>query len=199
MSAVISPPLPIAPAPGPRKWTRDEYCRMADLGFFRGQRAELIGGEIVVMSPQNWPHASTTARTAELLRRVFAAMAWVRSQLPLMLGLSSDPEPDVSVVPGRLEDYTNHPTTALLVAEISDTSLAFDRGNKASLYAAANIADYWVVNLNDRQVEVFRDPQPDAAQPSGARYMQVTIYRSGASIAPLAMPQALVAVADLLA
>ncbi len=172
---------------------------MADLGFFRGQRAERIGGDIMVMSPQNWPHTSTIARTANLLGRIFGAMAWVRSQFPLTLGLSSDPEPDVSVVPGRLEDYTDHPTTALLIAEVSDTSLAFDRGAKAILYAAAGIADYWVVNLNDHQVEVFRDPQPDPTQPFGARYMQVTIHRTGASIAPLAMPQALVAVADLLA
>ena len=201
MSAVLSPPLSTPPAvgPHPRKWTREEYYRLAELGFFQGQRAERIGGYIMVMSPQNWPHTNSTCRADELLRVVFTATAWVRTQMPLALGLSSDPEPDVSVVPGRIENYTDHPTTALLVVEVSDTSLAFDRGDKASLYAAAGIADYWIVNLNERQLEVYRDPQPDPTQPFGARYAQVTILGPGASVAPLAMPQTPVAVADLLA
>ncbi len=201
MSAVLTPPRTKVPSlpPHPRKWTRVEYYQMADLGFFRGQRIELIGGDIMVMSPQNWPHSSTTDRSGEVLRGVFGATAWVRTQLPLPLGQSSDPEPDVSVVPGEREDYTDHPTTALLVTEVSDTSLAYDRGAKASLYAAAGIADYWIVNLNARQIEVHRDPQPDPSQPFGAHYMQVTIYGMGASIAPLAMPPTSVAVADLLA
>jgi Uma2 family endonuclease len=139
-----------AQPPQPRKWSREEYYHLGNLGFFRNQRVERIGGAIMVRSPQTWPHASTTDRVAVVLRGGFGPAAWVRTEMPLEFGLTSDPEPDVSVVPGRIEDYTDHPTTALLVVEVSDTSLAFDRGDKASLYAAAGIADYWIVNLNER-------------------------------------------------
>src|SRR4051812_35216906 len=138
MTGLLTPPVAIsAPAasPQPRKWTRAEYYQLADLGFFQGQRAELIGGDIMVFSPQNWPHSSTTDRTAEVLRAVCGPNIWVRMQLPLQLGQSSDPESDISVVSGRREDYTNHPTTALLIVEVSDTTLAFDRRVKGSLYA----------------------------------------------------------------
>jgi hypothetical protein len=101
MSTATTPHLP-TPNPGPRYWTREEYYRLADLGFFRGQRAERIGGQIMVLT-----------------------------QAPLELGQSSDPEPDVSVVAGSRADYSDHPTTAVLVVEVSDTTLAFDRGDKA--------------------------------------------------------------------
>lgn len=184
--------------PKPRYWTRDEYYRLADLGFFRGQRAERIGGQIVVMSPQGFAHYTALDKAADALRPVFGPGYWVRTQAPLELGQASDPEPDVSVVAGRREDYTNHPTAAVLAVEVSDTTLAYDRGEKASLYAAAGVPDYWVVDINGRRVEVFRDPQPDPAQPHGAGYGQRTVYGPADAIAPLAVPAARVAVGDLL-
>ena len=112
----------------------------------------------MVMSPQNFAHYAAIDKAAEVLRGVFGPGFWVRTQAPLELGQSSDPEPDVSVVAGRREDYSDHPTTAVLVVEVSDTTLAFDRGDKANLYAAAGIADYWVIDVNGRRVEVYRDP-----------------------------------------
>jgi Uma2 family endonuclease len=90
------------------------------------------------------------------------------------------------------------PTTAVLAVEVADTSLATDRGEKAQLYAAAGIADYWVVDLNNRLLIVHRDPQSDPASPSGASYRMVTPLVIGQSISPLATPQAIVNVADLL-
>src|SRR5205823_4742027 len=108
--------------PRTRKWTRAEFYRLAEQGYFRGQRAELIEGEIMVMSPQNWPHASAVDKTAETLRREWVGGVWVRAQLPLNLGLATDPEPDLSVVAGKREDYDDHPTTALLIIEVSDTT-----------------------------------------------------------------------------
>src|SRR5436305_10724674 len=93
-----------------RRFSKAEFYRMADLGWFTGQRAELIGGKIVVLSPQKSAHASTTDRVTELLRHLFGLGYWVRMQLPLNTGKSSLPEPDVSVVAGRREDYTDHPT-----------------------------------------------------------------------------------------
>ncbi len=180
-----------------RRWTKDEYHRMADLGWFQGQRTELIEGEIVVLSPQKFPHSATTDRAAEMLRGVFGATAWVRMQLPLDLGPFSEPEPDLSVVSGGRADYTDHPTTALLIVEVSDTSLEYDRRKKASLYARIGIADYWILNLLDRQLEIYRHPVPDSSQPYGFRYSDVTILRSQELVTPIARPQTKIRVADL--
>jgi Uma2 family endonuclease len=202
MSGVLAQPLQAIPAspivePMPRRWTREEYYRMADLGLFHGQRVELLEGEIVVLSPQNWPHASTVDRVGEALRRVLGIGFWVRMQFPLNLG-TSDPEPDVSVVVGQREDYSDHPTTAVLIVEVSDSTLAYDRGRKASLYARAGIADYWIVNLVDNQLEVRRDPRLDATQHYGHGYANVTVLAPPAVVNPFALPQVSLAVADLL-
>ncbi len=191
-------PAPVPSAPGPRVWTRDEMYRLADLGFFRGQRAERIGGQIVVQSPQNWRHAVSTDRAGEVLRAAFGPGFWVRTQLPLELGLDSDPEPDVSVIAGRREDFTAHPRTAVLVVEVADSSLGYDRTDKASLYAAAGVADYWVVDVAGRTVEVFRDPRPDASSPFGATYASVTAFGPGDAVTLLAGPGGAVPVAELL-
>ncbi|MGH7222367.1 MAG: Uma2 family endonuclease [Gemmataceae bacterium] len=192
---VIFPPQSVEPMP--RLWTRDEYYRMGELGFFHCQRVELIEGEIMVLSPQNWPHTSTVDRVGEALRRVLGTGFWVRMQFPLNLS-TSDPEPDVSVVAGRFEDYSDHPTTAVLIVEVSESTLAYDRSRKASLYARAGIADYWIVNLVDHQLEVRRDPQPDPSQPYGHSYASVTTLVPPAVVNPLAAPKVSLAVADLL-
>jgi Uma2 family endonuclease len=159
---------------------------MADLGWFAGQRVELIEGEIVVLSPQKFAHGQVADRVTELMRGLFGNGFWVRMQLPLDLGENSEPEPDVSVVRGRREDFTEHLRTAELVIEVSDTTLAYDRREKASLYASAGIADYWVVNLVQRQVQVFRAPQSDANQTFGFGYQSMLTLQPGQQIMPLA-------------
>jgi Uma2 family endonuclease len=185
-------------APQTRRWTRDDFYRMARAGLFQGQRAELIDGEVMVLSPQNWPHASTVDRVCEVLRTHLDSGVWVRAQLPLALTLHSEPEPDISVVAGRRDDYSDHPATALLIVEVSDSTLDYDRGRKASLYASAGIADYWIVNLVDHQLEIHRQPTPDPTQVYGHAYASVTILNSAAVALPLAWPQTAIAVADLL-
>jgi Uma2 family endonuclease len=182
--------------PQRRFWTKEESYRLAGLGFFEGQKAELLGGEFMVASPQGWPHHSTLGAAAELLRNLWAGV-WVREQGPLDLGLVTEPEPDVSVVTGRRQDYTAHPTAALLVIEVSDKTLAFDRSTKASLYAAGGIADYWVINLVQWQLEVYRQSVPDPAQPYGYRYADSAIYFRGQTITPLAAPSIVIPVSDL--
>jgi Uma2 family endonuclease len=187
------------PEPELRRWTRDEFYRMADLGWFRGQHVQLIDGEVVVMSPQKWSHASTIDRVAKALDRAAEGHAvWVRTQLPLALGPHSEPEPDVSVVAGARDEYSDHPTTALLVVEVSDSSLEFDRSRKASLYASAPIGEYWIVNLIDHCVEVFRQPLVDAAQPLDSRYASHISVEAGDSVSVPFAPQARINVADLL-
>jgi len=95
----------------------------------------------------------------EALRVAFGPGVVVRTQLPLALGQYSEPEPDVAVVVGTARDFTDdHPTSALLVVEVADATLSFDRNAKASLYAAAGIPEYWIVNLVHRQLEMHREP-----------------------------------------
>jgi Uma2 family endonuclease len=151
------------------------------------------------MPVPNPPHSTATALTVESLRLVFGKGFVIRSENPLVLGRSTDPVPDVAVVTGSVRDYAqSHPTTALLVVEVGDSTLDYDTGDKASLYASSGIADYWVVDLVNRQLVVHRDPQPDPSRPFAASYRTVTTHPAGQSVAPLAAPTASVAVADLL-
>ncbi len=183
-----------------RRWSREEYERMAERGIFApGERVELIDGEVLTMTPQGSAHATALMLTTEALRAAFGSRAHVRSQLPLALNPVSEPEPDVTVVAGSPREYRDaHPTSALLVVEVSDTTLAYDREQKGSLYAGAGLADYWMVNLLDRHVEVLREPAPTPDARYGQSYRSVRHYRAGDVISPVAAPEARIAVADLL-
>ncbi len=171
---------------------------MAELGWFRNQRAELIEGDIVVLSPQKFEHGQIADRAAEILRNRLGGDYWIRMQLPLDLGINSEPEPDVSVVPGRREDYHAHPTEALLVIEVSDTTIAYDRREKASLYARGGISDYWVLDVVRRQLHVYRDPAPDATAAHAFSYRSITTLQGAQTVNPLAAPQVTIVVNELL-
>ena len=173
---------------------------MADLGLFRDQRVELIEGTIVQMPPQKNFHVIGIGLVEQAMQAAFGPRHWVRTQAPLHLGRRSAPESDIAVVPGGPRDYAaaGHPTTALLIVEVSDTTLAYDRGRKASLYARAKIADYWILDLVHRRLEVRRNPVPDVSQHYGWRYQDVLLLGPPDRIAPLAAPKKRVAVADLL-
>ncbi len=171
---------------------------MWNFGWFEGQSVILVEGEILQRPAPNPPHDMSTSLADYALKAVFAAGFTVRVQMGLVLGQTSDPIPDIAVVAGSPRAYVKHPTTALLVVEVSESTLAYDRLEKASLFAAGGIADYWIINLVDRQVEVRRRPVPDAAQPFGFSYADLTIHRAPDGITPLAAPNAVIAVADLL-
>jgi Uma2 family endonuclease len=186
-------------SPQRRRFTREEFYQMLKLGWFEDQPAEFLDGEIIDMPPQGPPHYYCIMKAVKLLELVFAIGYWVRSQAPLSLRVNGDPNPDVAVVRGNPQDFLNaHPDHALLAVEVSESSLAYDRGQKASLYAKAGIADYWMINLPDRQLEVYRDPTPDSAQHYGFDFHAVTILKPGDFVTPLAAPQARIAIADLL-
>lgn len=181
-----------------RRWTSREYFRLADLGFFAGERVELIRGRVVAMPPMRNDHVIGVSLAEEALQRVFGPGFWVRIQAPLNLSATSAPEPDLAVVTGNPRDYREHPTTALLVVEVSDTSLKFDRQKKASLYASAGIPEYWILNVVDRQLEVYRDSQPDARQPQRSQYAQTRIYLEADTITPLSAVQGQIVIQELL-
>jgi Uma2 family endonuclease len=183
-----------------KRWTREDYDRMIDAGIFApGERVELIDGEIIEMSPQKSPHSTAISLTADRLRVAFGAGHHVRVQMPLALDPHSEPEPDVAVVLGSPRDYRDaHPSSALLVVEVTDSTLAYDRDQKGSLYARAGIADYWVLNLADRHLEVYRDPALSSEARYGWSYRTIHHYSADECVSPLAAPQVRITVADLL-
>jgi len=181
------------------RWRRTEYDRLVDLDVFQGQPVELIGGQLVAAEPQGAYHASAVNAVDYALRAALPPGWIVRLQAPVSLDDESEPEPDLVVVPGRPADYrlTHHAHPALAV-EVAESSLTFDREQKGSLYARAGIGDYWIVNLVDRVLEVYRDPGPDSSAMYGWRYRSVTVLAPPAVAAPMAFPSAQTAVADLL-
>ena len=183
-----------------RRFTRLEYERLIHLGIFRaGEPIELLAGELIVAEPQGAAHYTAISKTARALGAVFGAGWVVRTQGPIGLDDDSEPEPDVAVVPGDLDDYRSaHPSAAALTVEVSETSLDIDRVRKGSLYARATLADYWIVNLVDRVLEVYRVPTSDASAPFGWRYSRREVLGPAALVFPLAMPSASIRVEDLL-
>ncbi|GAB4462120.1 MAG: hypothetical protein OHK0029_28380 [Armatimonadaceae bacterium] len=197
----IVPPLS-AVLKSKRHWTRAELYRLMDEGVLGDwEKIELIAGEIVPKVRQTPKHSRSLMKVFWFLAKTVPANCHVRPQFPLFLASDGGTEPDVCVVRGAIEDYMQeHPSQqdALLVIEVSDATLEFDRGRKASYYAEAGIADYWILNLNDRCVEVFRSPSPAVHAAWGFAYQEVRVYNAGEQIVPLALPDVLVAVADLL-
>jgi Uma2 family endonuclease len=188
--------FPSVPEPAPtllesiRPLRRREYDRLVDLGSFDDERIELLGGRLVTMSPQGTEHADVISRLATLLVKALADRAIVRSHSPLVVADDSEPEPDVAVV--QTGDYScEHPSAALLVVEVSDSSLRTDREVKGPLYAAAGIQEYWIVNLVDRVVEVHR------ARHEG-RYSDVSRHARDATLRPLAFADFVVEVGELM-
>jgi Uma2 family endonuclease len=183
-----------------RRWSRVEYERLVEQGVFRpDERLELLDGLLVVREPQGSRHAAAVAAVRERLAVAFGPGHHVRGQAPVALDETSEPEPDLAVVAGEPWAYQHvHPSTPLLVVEIADSSLALDRGYKGALYARAGIADYWIVNLVDLVLEVYRDPTPSTSARHGWRYRQVQLLTHEATVSPLAASSASIAVADLL-
>lgn len=186
-------------APARRKFALDEYHWLIQQGFFRDERVELIDGEIVCMAPTGPEHSSAKSRALMVLSRLSGEGWHVRIDDPLVLG-EHEPVPNVAVVPGNPDDYRQaHPTTALLVVEIADTSLEYDRTVKTSLYASAGIPEYWIVNLVERRLEVYREPcSPAPETPFNAVYKSLRLYHPGESLSPLFAPEVSLKVEELI-
>lgn len=183
-----------------RRWTRIEYERLIETGFFQpGERLELVGGQMMVCEPQGTLHVTGIRMAEEALRRAFGAGWEVRTQGPVALDDESEPEPDVTVAPGTFRDYRHaHPSHPALLVEVAESSPAFDREHKGSLYARAHVPDYWIVNLVDRVLEVYRDPASAPDSPYGWHYGTLLRLESADFVSPLALPSARIPVADLL-
>ena len=165
VQAQPNPQLNILPQ---RRWTVDEYHRMIAAGILTANdRVELLDGYIIEMVPQEPPHASTTSSFGNDFVVLFAGKAWVRQQLPITIAPDSEPEPDIAVVkidPRRYRERHPIPQEVYLLVEVAGSTLSYDRIRKTKVYAQASIPEYWVINVKQRQVLVFRDPQGDRYQ-----------------------------------
>ena len=182
-----------------RRWTRVEYDKLIDTGFLGpGDKIELLGGQLCVSEPQNSPHARAISLGLETLQIALAPGWHVRVQMPIALDPESEPEPDLAVVSGGPRDYVDHPSRPALVVEVADSSRAFDREHKGSLYARARLPEYWIVNLVGRILEVYREPGLDAGAQYGWAYRVLLTLRADEHVTPLAAPSARIPVADFL-
>ena len=186
--------------PALHRWSRREYGRLTDHGLLdEDDPVELLDGLLLVKEPQHSPHRTSVLLTAKALELGFGEGWFVQTQSPIILDDRSEPEPDVCVVRGSPRDYvTAHPTRPALIVEVAQSGLPLARGRKAAAYARAGISDYWILNLDDRVLEVCREP----ARPGPARrnwgYLVIVTLGADATIMPLAAPAAVIRVADLL-
>jgi Uma2 family endonuclease len=149
-----------------KQFTIDEYHQLIELGFLTEEdRMELIRGELIHMTPKGTPHTVCGSILCRQLDRLLGDRATIRGQDPITLPNHSEPEPDVAIARGKDEDYLGHhpyPADLLLVAEISDSTLAYDQTIKLGLYAEAGIIHYWIINLEAQQLEHYSQPYQTA-------------------------------------
>ncbi len=193
----IAEPIPLPDsAEMPRKlWTVEECCRMTEMGLLEENgRYELLAGEIVDKMSFNEPHIYVAAQVYRVLMAIFG-FDFVRQAAPVILGRHNGPEPDVAVMLRRMQDYlalgTPPASDVRLAVEVADATLNTDRAIKTLLYGAAGIPEYWIVNIRERQLEVFRQPTPDGYAE------RFTVAYDGA-VSPLAALESQVVVAELL-
>jgi Uma2 family endonuclease len=185
---------------GQRRWTRHEYERLIDHGFLdEDEPIELLDGLLLVKEPQHSPHRTAVLLVAKALERAFGEGWFVQTQSPIILDDRSEPEPDVCVVRGSPRDYVDsHPTRPALIVEVAQAGLRRAQGRKATVYARARIADYWIVNLIDRVLEVHREPARPGPALRHWTYATLETFGADATITPLSAPSAGIRVADLL-
>lgn len=209
MSAVITPssvgtvtPPPrasvLSPAPQPIRWTIDQYRELYKTGLFHDMKTMLIHGEVYTMVMPNPPHDTALGKTDDILRTVFVNGYHIRNQMGFNIGTRNDPGPDIAVVPGKRSDYASAtPATAALIVEVAETTLFMDTTTKAELYVTAGVQDYWVIDLETRQLLVYRDPVALPAGLGATAYRTHLAFGPEATVSPLAAPTASIKVADL--
>jgi Uma2 family endonuclease len=179
--------------PKPLIWTTELFMRAAEAGAFDEKRVELVEGEVLEKTPASPRHTTSLLKVAEALRASLGAGQLIRCQAPVSILETSQPEPDVAVVSGEIDDYDDrHPNSTLLIVEVADTTLRFDRGKKAKIYSKAKLQEYWIVNLNADQIEVFRQPDGEGD------FAEKFIVKRGDRISPVGAPNAVIEVEQLL-
>ncbi|GAB4459816.1 MAG: Uma2 family endonuclease [Armatimonadaceae bacterium] len=179
-----------------RRWSVAEFRKMSDAGIWGSEEhLELIGGQIVQKMPPSPPHSVCVDLTRLVLSRVFAGMdMYLRTENPIALPGDYHSEPDIAVVignPRRYADQFPEPEEIFLLVEVAGTALEYDREVKGEVYAAAGIPEYWIINLRERQVEVFR-------RPAAGAWSESFLVSAEGSLSPLAAPEAMIPVVEIL-
>jgi Uma2 family endonuclease len=188
---MLSPDAELLEKESIRPLKRVEYERLATEGFFEEEKVELLFGVVVMMSPRDPAHNMAIYQARRLLEAALGDRAAVLSQSSFAATEDSAPEPDVFVVPNSERSWTEHPARSHLVLEVARTSLERDQGPKSILYGASQVEEYWIVNLPEDVVEVYREP-------NRGRWRSRRIYRRGERIQLLAFPDISLAVDELL-
>ncbi|MEO1147277.1 MAG: Uma2 family endonuclease [Cyanobacteria bacterium J06638_22] len=174
------------------KWTLDRYHAAIEAGVFEDQAVELLRGDIVVMAPEREPHACYSSEGAEYFRSLLGDRAAIRETKPITLPDNSEPVPDVAIVHPPLRRYLRHhpaPDEIFWILEYSQTSLTKDLGLKKDVYAEAGIREYWVSDLKNTRLNVFRNL-------SNGTYQTELTLMTGA-LTPLAFPDITITVERL--
>lgn len=181
--------------PTKKLFTVDDYYRMADVGILTASdRVELIAGEIIQMTPLGVRHIGCVNATSAFFIAAFKERVVVSGQNPVQLSNFTEPQPDIVLLKPRKDFYRGkkaEATDALLVVEVADTSLAYDRNVKLPHYASAGIPEVWIEDLNGNRILVFRDP-------AGNSYQTHLILRRGESISAQAFPDTVFSVTDFI-
>jgi Uma2 family endonuclease len=189
----------LQPGPTAYRWSIDAYRQLGRSGLFVDMRTLLVDGEILAMSLPDPPHNLSLGLVEDWLRGTFATGYHVRNQMAFDVGTENDPGPDLAVVVGNRRDYADRQaTTAILVVEIADSSLFLDTTRKAELYATAGVPEYWVIDLEHRQLIVFRDPAPLPPGLGATVYRTRTTFSPTDSVSSLAVPSATIRVVEML-
>lgn len=187
--------MAVRPAePQPHRFTVAEYHRMGEAGIFaQGSRVELIEGEVVEMVPIGSDHASVVDRLTRFFVQGLGERAIVRVQNPVRLNDLSEPQPDLTLlkpVPDFYKSRHPGPQDALLVVEVADSSLSFDKGRKLPLYARMGITEAWIVVLQTRTIEICRGPAGDS-------YRDTAVVQEPDRVSPAAFPDLILGVAEI--
>jgi Uma2 family endonuclease len=176
------------------KLSVEDYHKLGEAGILtEDSRVELIDGELIEMAPIGGPHMAVVNRLNRLLVLAVGDLGVVSVQNPVRLPSHSEPQPDFAILKPRARDaalVVPGPEDVLLLVEVADTTLAYDRGTKLGLYAKFGIAESWIVNLQSKSIEVYREPTPDG-------YMKRVEAQRGERVSPLAIPTMSVAVAEI--
>lgn len=172
----------------------EEYHKLGEAGIFHeDDRVELLNGDIVIMAPIGIRHIKSVRRLIRVLSQHFADRCILDVQNPVMIDGRSEPQPDILLLRPEADtrDTSPLPEDVLLLVEVADSSLMYDKSDKRDAYARSGIAEYWLLNLTRNELHVFRDPD-------GRAYRTELLVRAGESIAPLAFADTPVALSDLL-
>lgn len=180
-----------------RRWSVEEYYRMAETGVIRpDERVELIDGEVVRLSPQDWLHSTATTLCTPLLTGLFPPPYYVRVQLPLDASPHSQPEPDFAIVDKAMLSERPHPHRPHLILEVAQSSLRYDREVKAHLYASMGVPEFWILNVIARNLEVYTQPVADPEASFGHRYALHRVETD--QVRPLFRPEVSVPIQEML-